>query len=63
MKYRIIVNNRDRLGNEVFEVEAPNLATAILLAGMELARSRNPVLPPEVVKVEIPAGWMEVVLP
>jgi hypothetical protein len=63
VNYRVTVENRDKCESERFEVEAPDVSTAILRAGMEVARNSNPVLPPEVVRVEVPAGWVAVKLP
>lgn len=63
MKYRISVDKRAERVVEAIEVDAIDLATAIFLAGMQMAHNSNPVGPVQVVKAQVPGGWMEVELP
>lgn len=62
MKYRITVDNTAESEIEVLEVEASSLASAVFAAGMQMAQNGNPVGSVEVVKAEVPAGWIEVSL-
>lgn len=63
MQYRITVKDTRFSGDKGVrhEVEAPDLVTAIFLAGAQHGGADHPdaLL---VVKAEVPAGWMEVSL-
>ncbi len=63
MKYRITVDNMGESTVEALEVDAPDLASAIFAAGMQMACNGNPVGQVLVIKAEVPAGWQEVKLP
>lgn len=63
MKYRVHWDDQEKCVVDYVEVEAPNVATACLLAGVQVARNGYGSGPLEVVRVEVPAGWTEVELP
>lgn len=58
--YKITVDDQGDAYVESIEVDAPDLPTAILRAGMQLALNRNPLGPVHFVKAEVPGGWQEV---
>jgi hypothetical protein len=69
MRYRIYWDDQENSEVDVVEVDAPNLATAIFLAGIQVALGTGPVSrslcevgPLEVVRVET-VTWKEVELP
>lgn len=69
MKYRIYWDDQENCEVDVVEVEAPNLATACFLAGVQVALGTGPVVRPlrevgplEVVRAET-VTWKEVDLP
>ena len=63
MQYRITLkDSRFTDGESVNEVEAKSLTQAIFLVGTKYGDTIYPDLI-EIVKAEIPAGWMEVALP
>lgn len=63
MKYRIYWDDQENCVVEYVEVEAPNLATAIFRAGMQVAHNGHGSGPLEVVRIEVPGDWIEVTLP
>jgi hypothetical protein len=63
VKYRIYWDDREGCEVAVVEVEAPNLASACFLAGMQVAQNGDPIGSLEVVRVEVPGEWIEVDLP
>lgn len=60
MKYRVYWDDQESCEVDVVEVEAPNLATACFLAGIQVAHNGHRSGPLEVVRVEVPGGWIEV---
>lgn len=63
MNYRITIRDtRFSDGRKVFEVEADSLATALFVAGTNHGAVEFPEVI-EVVKAEVPAGWIEMELP
>ena len=63
MKYRIYWDDQENCEVDVVEVEAPNLATACFLAGMQVAHNGHGSGPLEVVRAEVPGDWKQVKLP
>jgi hypothetical protein len=63
VKYRITYDDQRHSEIRTVEVEAGSIATAIFLAGAQFGNDRGPRDEIEVLKVEVPAGWMEVQLP
>lgn len=62
MKYGIFYDDTENSEVARVEVEAPDLGTAIFLAGIEVAHNGHGSGPVTVVKAEI-AAWREVELP
>lgn len=63
MNYRItIADTRFSDKKKVVEMEAPDLATALFAAGTMHGTVNMPEVL-SVVKVEVPAGWIEMELP
>ena len=62
MKYGIFYNDEENCEVVRVEVDAPNLATALFLAGIRAAQDGYGSGPLEVVKAET-AAWKEVDLP
>lgn len=62
MKYRIFYDDHENCEVDSVEIDAPNLATALFLAGMQVAQNGDPIGPLEVVRAEI-VTWKEVELP
>ncbi len=63
MKYRIYYDDRENCKVDVVDVEAPNLATACFLAGIQVAHNGHGSGPLEVVRAEVPVGWKDIELP
>lgn len=70
MKYRIYWDDQEKSEVDRVEVDAPDLATALFLAGIRVALGTGPVVRPlhevgplQVVRVEVPGDWKEVELP
>jgi hypothetical protein len=63
VRYRIYWDDSENCKVDAVEVDAPNLATAIFLAGMQVAHNGHGSGPLEVVRAEVPAGWTEIELP
>jgi hypothetical protein len=62
MKYGIFYDDQEKSEVVRVEVDAPELATALFLAGMQVAQNGDPIGPLQVVQAET-VEWKEVRLP